>query len=92
VEDSQDVRAVVFDTNVFGKKGSINIDLLERWARLAQEENLQIWLPEPVLWEAAVHAAEQLRKLRDFSRSLLNFCREPDVQWWRFLIMDLEPI
>ncbi len=56
----------MFDTNAFGEKGVLDFSLLERWRLLAEGEDLEIWLPEPVVWEGAMHAAEHAEEHRAF--------------------------
>jgi hypothetical protein len=51
-----ELRALIFDTNAF-PKGRLNIELLTKWARLSEGSNLELWIPEPILWEWAEHAA-----------------------------------
>ncbi|MFD8823812.1 hypothetical protein ACFV1C_15785 [Streptomyces sp. NPDC059605] len=50
------LHAIVFDTNSF-PHGGLNLDLLREWGERASEDGLEVWMPEPVLWELAEHAA-----------------------------------
>ena len=50
------LRAIVFDTNSF-PNGGLNLELLKDWGDRAAEENFEVWVPEPVVWELAEHAA-----------------------------------
>ncbi|WP_331736790.1 hypothetical protein OG426_55380 (plasmid) [Streptomyces canus] len=50
------LKAIVFDTNSF-PNGGLRLSILKEWERRAGLANLEIWLPEPVLWELAEHAA-----------------------------------
>jgi hypothetical protein len=52
------VKAIAVDSNAFGEKATFNIGLLRRLARDAAERGIQVWLPEPVLWELAAHIAD----------------------------------
>src|SRR5687768_17238186 len=73
--DTSSIKAVVFDTNAFGEKGAIDLRLLERWRQLAEGEDLEIWLPEPVVWEAAIHAAEHAAEHRAFLKKSVPFMK-----------------
>jgi hypothetical protein len=57
------ITAVVLDANAFGADATFNVGLLRRLARDAQEYGLQVWLPEPVLWELAAHVADAVERL-----------------------------
>lgn len=48
--------AIVFDTNSF-PFGGLDLTVLKKWARRAELADLEVWLPEPVLWELTEHAA-----------------------------------
>ncbi|MGW5251144.1 hypothetical protein ACWEQN_47090 [Streptomyces sp. NPDC004129] len=50
------LRAIVFDTNSF-PRGGLDLDLLREWAQRALDDGFEVWVPEPVLWELAEHAA-----------------------------------
>lgn len=50
------LRAVVFDTNSF-PRGGLDLELLKTWGGRAAEEGFEVWVPEPVVWELAEHAA-----------------------------------
>ncbi|MDQ0904184.1 hypothetical protein QFZ22_000169 [Streptomyces canus] len=50
------LRAIVFDTNSF-PRGGLRLSTLKEWERRAGLADLEIWLPEPVVWELAEHAA-----------------------------------
>jgi hypothetical protein len=51
-------KAIVIDANAFGRAAALDIGLLRRLGQEAVERGMAIWLPEPVLWEAAAHAAD----------------------------------
>lgn len=51
-----ELRAVAIDTNVFST-GNLGITALTEWAQLLDLIGLQLWIPEPVAWELAEHAA-----------------------------------
>jgi hypothetical protein len=57
------ITAVVLDANAFGADAAFNVGLLRRLARDAQEQGIQVWLPEPVLWELAAHVADVVEEL-----------------------------
>ncbi|MEU6012152.1 hypothetical protein [Streptomyces sp. NPDC047453] len=50
------LRSIVFDTNSF-PNGGLRLSTLKEWERRARLAGLEIWLPEPVVWELAEHAA-----------------------------------
>ncbi|MFF0170681.1 hypothetical protein [Streptomyces prasinus] len=50
------LRAIVFDTNSF-PRGGLDLDLLREWGQRALDDGFEVWVPEPVLWELAEHAA-----------------------------------
>ncbi|WP_405593766.1 hypothetical protein OG741_37845 [Streptomyces sp. NBC_01410] len=50
------LRAIVFDTNSF-PRGGLDLGLLQEWAQRALDDGFEVWVPEPVLWELAEHAA-----------------------------------
>ncbi|QYX78962.1 hypothetical protein [Streptomyces akebiae] len=65
--------AIVFDTNSF-PSGGLDLHVLKEWARRAELADLEVWLPEPVLWELAEHAAaaweEQRASVRRAQKSM----------------------
>lgn len=67
------IRAIVFDTNVFGKAKDVNTALIRRWAQACGRHDAQLWLPEVVRWELAEHTARDeashLIALRAYNRS-----------------------
>jgi hypothetical protein len=50
------LRAIVFDTNSF-PRGGLDLDILREWGQRATEDGFEVWVPEPVMWELAEHAA-----------------------------------
>lgn len=52
----QKLEAIVFDTNSF-PSGSLELRTLQEWGRRASLADLEVWVPESVLWELAEHAA-----------------------------------
>ncbi|MGW6309103.1 hypothetical protein [Streptomyces niveus] len=50
------LRAIVFDTNSF-PRGGLDLGLLQEWAQRALDDDFEVWVAEPVLWELAEHAA-----------------------------------
>jgi hypothetical protein len=53
------LKAVVFDTASMGR-GRPVLETLRLWAELAATNELELWIPEPVVWEWAEHVAEDL--------------------------------
>ena len=56
------IEAIVFDTNAFGR-GQLNVAFLRRWVRDAQAAGLEVWIPEPAIWEFAAHLGEVIDDL-----------------------------
>lgn len=53
-----DLRAIVLDTNAMGR-GSLNLRTLRDLPKItAKIPDLEIWIPEPVIWEWASHAQQ----------------------------------
>ncbi|WP_148315118.1 hypothetical protein [Streptomyces sp. CCM_MD2014] len=50
------LEAIVFDANSF-PHGALRLNTLKEWERWAHLVDLEVWLPEPVVWELAEHAA-----------------------------------
>ncbi|MGW6971641.1 hypothetical protein [Streptomyces sp. NPDC054952] len=50
------LRAIVFDANSF-PRGGLHLDLLQVWGQRAAEDGFEVWVPAPVVWELAEHAA-----------------------------------
>jgi hypothetical protein len=67
------IRAIVFDTNVFGAEATPNVEILERWANACAEHDAELWIPEIVALEWAEHVLANARefetKLRKQNRS-----------------------
>ncbi|MGW4784891.1 hypothetical protein [Streptomyces sp. NPDC004230] len=57
------LEAIVFDTNSF-PNGGLRLSTLKEWERWARLAGLEIWLPEPVVWELAEHAATAWHELQ----------------------------
>jgi hypothetical protein len=53
------LKALVFDTSSMGR-GRPVLETLRQWAELAATNELELWIPEPVVWEWAEHIAEDL--------------------------------
>lgn len=52
------LRAIVLDTNAMGG-GSLNMNTLRELPKITTKfPNLEIWIPEPVMWEWASHAQQ----------------------------------
>ncbi|MFJ7779759.1 hypothetical protein [Streptomyces yangpuensis] len=50
------LRAIVFDTNSF-PRGGLELELLREWGQRAVDDGFEVWVPAPVVWELAEHAA-----------------------------------
>lgn len=58
--DLSAVRAVVVDASVMGKGGDLRLSTLGQIASLAvRDGHLDVWVPEPVLWEWCEHATRE---------------------------------
>lgn len=54
------VRAVVVDANAMGKGGDLRLPTLRRISDVAARAGkLQLWVPEPILWEWCEHATRE---------------------------------
>ncbi|WP_458106747.1 hypothetical protein M1D51_12590 [Arthrobacter sp. R3-55] len=58
------VRAIGVDTNAIGS-GSFNIVQLQRLTHQAKQHGLELWIPEPVMWEWAEHLRSDRVELND---------------------------
>jgi hypothetical protein len=52
------IRAIVFDSNVFGKNAQPNIKTIEQWADACEQHEAQLWIAEIVVHELAQHVVE----------------------------------
>jgi hypothetical protein len=52
------IRAIVFDSNVFGKNAQPNIKTIEQWADACEQHEAELWISEVVIHELAQHAIE----------------------------------
>lgn len=53
-----EIRAIVFDSNVFGRHALPNIRTIRLWARACAKNNAELWIPEVVAYELAQHVDE----------------------------------
>jgi hypothetical protein len=69
------LEAIVFDANSF-PHGALRLNTLKEWERWAHLVDLEVWLPEPVVWELAEHAASAWTEFdaiaRKASKALTN--------------------
>ena len=52
------IRAIVFDSNVFGAQALPNVKTIELWAQACVEHDAELWIPDVVAYELAQHAME----------------------------------
>lgn len=55
-------KAIVMDTNFFGRGGLPDVPRLRQWVRDARAVGMEVWVPEVVLWELASHLWEEIQK------------------------------
>lgn len=55
------VKGIVVDANAHGYRGVLNLEILRELGQEADEEDIEVWVPEPLLWEGVVHLFEVLR-------------------------------
>ena len=68
--DLSTVRAVVIDASIMGRGGDLRVSTLRQIAILAKRDgNLEVWVPEPVLWEWCEHATREYAAAADSLRS-----------------------
>lgn len=68
-EPGRTIKAIVFDTNVFGRAVEPNVDLIERWAEACERNDAELWIPEPVALELAERAVRASREHADAVRA-----------------------
>jgi hypothetical protein len=56
------VRAIVFDTNVFGKGALPKVETIENWARVCSDHDAELWIPRVVAYELAEHVLAETSK------------------------------
>ncbi|MFI2369901.1 hypothetical protein [Streptomyces sp. NPDC018833] len=61
------LEAIVFDANSF-PHGALRLNTLKEWERWAHLVDLEVWLPEPVVWELAEHAASAWTEFEAITR------------------------
>jgi predicted nucleic acid-binding protein len=52
------IRAIVLDSNVFGKSALPNVKLIEQWAEACAQHDAELWMPVVVVYELSQHAVE----------------------------------
>jgi hypothetical protein len=79
--DLTGVRAVVIDSNIMGKAGDLRLDTLSRISDIAHRDgHLEVWVPEPVLWEWTEHAARTYAETAEHLRASANRLRRAGIQ------------
>lgn len=58
------IRAIVLDSNVFGKRAWPNVKAIAQWAEACARHDAELWIPEVVVYELAQHAVEAHAKFR----------------------------
>lgn len=53
------VRAIVFDANVFGGNVEPNIATITNWSRACEHHEAELWIPEVVAWELAQRVIQE---------------------------------
>lgn len=75
------VRAIVFDANVFGHSVEPNVQTIETWADACARHDAELWIPEVVVWELAERvvsaAAEFAETVQAHNRRRLRWGFEP---------------
>lgn len=59
------VRAIVFDANVFGKDVEPDVRTIELWASACARNEAELWIPEVVAWELASRVVEEAATFRE---------------------------
>lgn len=76
------IRAIVLDSNVFGKSALPNVKTIAQWADACAQHDAELWISEIVVHELAQHAVEAHEKARDaydaHRRSMEKWGIEPD--------------
>jgi len=60
-EPGRVIKAIVFDTNVFGKSVEPNSKLIAAWAEVCDRHDAELWIPEPVALELAERVTKASR-------------------------------
>ena len=58
------IRAIVLDSNVFGKAALPNVKTIEQWADACAQHDAELWMSDVVLYELAEHAVEAHEEFR----------------------------
>lgn len=58
--DPAKIKGIVLDANAHGYRGVLNFEILSELTQEAANEDIEMWLPEPLLWEGVVHLFEVL--------------------------------
>ncbi|MFS0885458.1 hypothetical protein [Aeromicrobium sp. 179-A 4D2 NHS] len=59
------IRAIVLDSNVFGKSALPNAKTISQWAEACWQHDAELWISEVVVHELAQHAVEAHERARD---------------------------
>jgi hypothetical protein len=59
------IRAIVFDSNVFGRQALPNVTTIRLWAQACAAHDAELWIPEVVACELAQHVVEEHEAYRD---------------------------
>ena len=68
------LRAVVFDTNAFGR-GIADLGQLRVVADQMAHADIETWVPEPVAWEWAEHLAREVEAFRSAAQAAVKLMR-----------------
>lgn len=71
------IKAIVFDSNVFGQSVQPNVDTIQSWADACGRHDAELWLPEPV----ALELAERVIAACDDFRSAATSHNEARRKW-----------
>ena len=78
-----DIRAIIFDSNVFGRQALPNITTIRLWAGACAAHDADLWIPEVVAYELAQHVVEAhdvFREQLDAHRQRLKTWGQPTGQ------------
>lgn len=57
------IRAIVFDANVFGRDVEPNIFTIKKWAEACERHEAELWIPEVVAWELAQRTVRESERI-----------------------------
>ena len=75
-----EIRAIVFDSNVFGQHALPNVETVRLWAQACAAHDAELWIPEVVAYELAQHVIEAHRAFGEqhaAHRRRLEACGQP---------------